>query len=55
MLKNTPFVDLQRNYAKPEMVRLYMFAFELCLTNGAIGMVKNFIEFQTKFVNRFQI
>jgi hypothetical protein len=42
-------------YNEPKMRRLYMFAFELSLSNNADEMTKNFIEFQRQFIDRFQI
>ena len=46
MLRTTPFHSLVKSYNEPNMYRLYMFAFELCLTNEAMEMTKHFIEFQ---------
>ena len=44
-LRATPFDTLAKSYNEPNMRRLYMFAFEVCLTNEAIDMTRNFIEF----------
>ena len=38
MLKTTPFEALLKNFESLEMRRLFMFAFELCLTNDAPEM-----------------
>jgi hypothetical protein len=46
LLKSTPYEELANDYTSPDLIKLYKFAFELCLTNEAGSMIKNFIEFQ---------
>jgi hypothetical protein len=55
MLRTTSFDSLVKSYNEPNMRRLYMFAFEVCLTNEAMEMTKHFIEFQKQFIDRFSI